>query len=171
MVGGRGRHGGGCRDAGLTTAEPLEVVAVDVSDFPRVVIDVALPEWELPGDVTADAFEMPGATGVVAEALLASDLTVALVLDDGPGVSVESIATQQGAVTELVRNIPPDVELLTATTSGALVGPTTDRAATLGRGRHARHDTGPRRGDGRDGGDPRPVQCSRPLPTHVANSS
>ena len=112
-------------------AEPLEVVAVDVSDFPRVVIDVALPEWELAGDVTAAAFEMPGATGVVAEALLASDLTVALVLDDGPGVPVESIATQQGAVTELARNIPPDVELLTSTTSGVLVGPTTDRAATL----------------------------------------
>jgi hypothetical protein len=34
-------------------------------------------------------------------------------------------------VTELVRNIPADVELLTATTSGALLGPTTDRAATL----------------------------------------
>ena len=92
---------------GPDDAEPLEVVAVDVSDFPRVVIDVALPERELAGDVTAGAFEMPGATGVVAEALLASDLTVALVLDDGPGVPEESIATHQGAVTELARNIPP----------------------------------------------------------------
>ena len=124
--------GVGTPPGGPDDSEPLEVVAINVSDFPRVVIDVALPEWELPGDVTADAFEMPGATGVVAEALLASDLTVALVLDDGPGVPVESIATQQGAVTELVRNIPADVELLTVTTSGVLVGPTTDRAATLG---------------------------------------
>ncbi len=124
--------GVGTPPSGPDDSEPLEVVAVDVSDFPRVVIDVALPEWELPGDVTADAFEMPGATGVVAEALLASDLTVALVLDDGPGVPVESIATQQGAVTELVRNIPDGVELLTATTSGVIVGPTADRAATLG---------------------------------------
>ena len=32
---------------------------------------------------SAGGFEMPGATGVVAEALLAADLTVALVLDDG----------------------------------------------------------------------------------------
>jgi hypothetical protein len=112
-------------------AEPLEVVAVDVSEFPRVVIDVALPARELPADVTGGAFEMPGATGVVAEELLASDLTVALVLDDGTAVPLETIETQQGAVTELVRNIPPDVELLTSTTRGALVGPTTDRAATL----------------------------------------
>ena len=112
-------------------AEPLEVVAVDVSDFPRVVVDVALPDRELAGDVRAGDFEMPGAAGVVAEALAAADLTVAVALDDGDAMAPETILTQQGAITELVRNIPADVELLIAAASGGTSGPTTDRSDTL----------------------------------------
>ena len=111
--------------------QPLEVVAVDVSGYPQITIDVALPERELPGDVSTGAFEMPGATGVVAEALPSADLTVGIVLDASAGTPSDVILTQQGAITELVRNIPDDVELLMASPGGIIVGPTTDRAATL----------------------------------------
>ena len=51
-----------------------------------VVVDVALPDRELAGDVGAGALEMPGATGAVTEALLTAELTIALVLDDGRGI-------------------------------------------------------------------------------------
>ena len=110
---------------------PLEVVFVDVADFPRIAVDVALPGEELPGDVRADAFELPGAAAVSVEPLAPGELTVAVVLDDGPDVAAETIVMEQGVVTEMVRNVPPDVELLLSSVRGASVGPSSDRAAVL----------------------------------------
>jgi hypothetical protein len=111
--------------------QPLELVAVDVSRFPRVVFDVALPEEELATDVRAGAFELPGTTDVEVHALDPGALTLAVVLDDGPEVSPEAIGLQQGAANELVLNLPPRVELMVHTTSGVQIGPSTDRAEAM----------------------------------------
>ena len=117
--------------AGPDETEPLELVAVDVSRFPRVVFDVALPEHELPSDVRRGAFELPGATDVVVEAHDPGSLTLAVVLDDGPAVPPAAIALQQGAANELVLNLPRRVELMVTTTSGVQIGPSTDRAEAM----------------------------------------
>ena len=102
--------------AGPGDTAPLEIVAVDVTAFPRVVFDVALPEMELPADVDPGMFAVPGATDVVAEALDPADLTLGLVLDDGPQVSLDAVAAEQGSATELVRNLPDGVEVVISTT-------------------------------------------------------
>jgi hypothetical protein len=111
--------------------QPLELVAVDLSRFPRVVFDVALPEHELATDVRAAAFELPGATDVEVEPLDPGALTLAVVLDDGPAVPSEAVALQQGAANELVLNLPRRVELMVQTTSGVQIGPSTDRAKAM----------------------------------------
>jgi hypothetical protein len=111
--------------------QPLELVAVDLARFPRVVFDVALPEREVASDVRAGAFELPGATDVEVEALDPGALTLAVVLDDGPAVTPEAIALQQGAANELVLNLPRRIELLVQTTSGVRIGPSTDRAEAM----------------------------------------
>ena len=111
--------------------QPLELVSVDVSRFPRVVFDVALPEEELATDVRARAFELPGTTDVEVHALDPGALTLAVVLDDGPEVPAEAIGLQQGAANELVLNLPRRVELMVHTTSGVRIGPSTDRAEAM----------------------------------------
>ena len=117
--------------AGPGDTAPLEIVAVDVSAFPRVVFDVALPEMELPAGVDPGMFAVPGAADVVVEALDPADLTLGLVLDDGPQVSLDAVAAEQGSATELVRNLPDGVEVVISTTGGVVAGPTADRAVLL----------------------------------------
>ena len=117
--------------ASAGAAEPLEIVALDLSAFPTVVLDVALPEWELPGHVGPEAFSVVGATGLVVERLDPTDLTVALVLDDGPGVAAETVITHQGSALELVRNLPDGVEVMFCTTSGLVASATADRQAAM----------------------------------------
>lgn len=111
--------------------EPLEVLAVDMTAFPQVVVDVAVPERERAREMPPEAFSLPGLTDVSVEALAASDLTLALVLDDGPEVRTLGLAFQQGAAAELVRILPADVEVMIRTASGVEMEPTVDRAAAM----------------------------------------
>ena len=99
--------------------------------FPQVLVDVAVPELERAREIPPDAFSLPGLTDVSVEELDAADLTLALVLDDGPEVGTPSLAFQQGAAAELVRILPADVELMIRTASGVAMEPTVDRAAAM----------------------------------------
>ena len=76
-------------------------------------------------------FSVVGATGLVGRGLDPTDLTVALVLDDGPGVAAETVITQQGSALELVRNLPDGVEVMFCTTSGLVASATADRQAAM----------------------------------------
>ena len=119
---------------GVTAAEPvepLEVVAVDVSAYPTVVLDVALPAWESVEQVGPDAFTVEGAAGVAVERLDPADLTVAFVVDNGRHVPRATLAAHQGAAIELVRNLPDGVTVALGTTSGPPVAPTNDRGAIM----------------------------------------
>jgi hypothetical protein len=111
--------------------EPLEVVAVDVSAYPTVVVDIALPAWESVAQVGPDAFSVDGAGGLAVERLDPEDLTVAFVVDNGRHVPRATLAAHQGAAIELVRNLPDGVTVALGTTSGPPVAPTDDRSAIM----------------------------------------
>ena len=111
--------------------EPLEVLAVDTTAFPHVVVDVAVPERERASEMPSEAFSLPGLTDVTVERLDPADLTLAIVLDDGPEVRTPGLAFQQGAAAELVRILPADVEVMIRTSSGVEIEPTVDRAAAM----------------------------------------
>ncbi len=111
--------------------EPLEVLAVDTTAFPHVVVDVAVPERERASEMPSEAFSLPGLTDVTVEELDPADLTLAIVLDDGPEVRTPGLAFQQGAAAELVRILPADVEVMIRTSSGVEMEPTVDRDAAM----------------------------------------
>ena len=117
--------------ASAGVGEPLEIVAVDVSAYPTVVLDVALPSWESVEQVGADAFTVAGAGALTVERLDPADLTVAFVLDNGPPVPRATLATHQGAAIELIRNLPEGVSVALGTTGGAMVAATEDRATIM----------------------------------------
>lgn len=108
---------------------PLEVVDADVAAFPDVSIDIALPRRELRSDVNASSFAAPGATALTVEALDPRDLSIEIVLDDAPGVDLAAVEIEQGSMAELLLGLPDGVSVGYHTTSGTVVGPTTDRAA------------------------------------------
>ena len=111
--------------------EPLEVLAVDTTAFPHVVVDVAVPERERASEMPSEAFSLPGLTDVTVEELDPADLTLAIVLDDGPEVRTPGLAFQQGAAAELMRILPADVEVMIRTSSGVDMEPTVDRTAAM----------------------------------------
>ena len=113
------------------TPEPLEVLAIDVRAFPQITVDIAVPERERARDLPVEAFSLPGLTDVSVEELDPADLTLAVVLDDGPEVRTAGLAFQQGSATELMRNISPDVEVMIHATSGIATEPTVDREAAI----------------------------------------
>lgn len=111
--------------------EPLEVVAVDVSAFPTVVIDVALPAWESVEQVGPEAFTVTGGDGLLVERLDPAGLTVAFVVDNGAHVPLATLAAHQGAAIELIRNLPQGVTVALGTTSGPVLAPTDDRSSVM----------------------------------------
>ena len=113
------------------TPEPLEVLAIDARPFPQITVDVAVPERERARDLPPEAFSLPGLTDVGVEELDPADLTLAVVLDDGPEVRTPGLAFQQGSATELMRTLPPDIEVMIFTTSGVATDPTVDRNAAI----------------------------------------
>ena len=116
---------------GASDASPLDVVRVDVTRFPNVTVDVGLPAGAAVSDVAPGAFSVEGATQTTTVELAPSDLAIAIVLDDRPAVGERVVATEQGAIAELVRDLPDGVAVGVRTTRGIVVEPTTDQAAVL----------------------------------------
>ena len=107
------------------------MLAIDARPFPQITVDVAVPERERARDLPPEAFSLPGLTDVGVEELDPADLTLAVVLDDGPEVRTPGLAFQQGSATELMRTLPPDIEVMIFTTSGVATDPTVDRNAAI----------------------------------------
>ena len=113
--------------------QPLDVVVVDDSQFPRVVLDVMVPAQSAAADVTT---AMVSVDGVPVESLSGIDpatTAVAVVVDDRPEVDAASVGNAQGAALELAVNAPEGMQLAVYTPSGLQSALTADRNAAIAR--------------------------------------
>ena len=113
--------------------QPLNVVVVDDSAFPRVVLDVMVPAQSAAVDVTT---AMVSVDGVPVESVSGIDPTstaVAIVVDDRPEVDPQSVGAAQGAALELAVNAPAGLQLAVYTPSGLQSALTADRNAATAR--------------------------------------
>ncbi|MBA3803484.1 MAG: hypothetical protein H0X22_11360 [Acidimicrobiia bacterium] len=113
--------------------QPLDVVAVEDSEFPTLVVDLVPP----PGySAIAIAESMLDVDGAAVESVTRIDRTTVammLIIDDRPEIDASAVAAQQSGALELVRNLGDDLEIALATPSGLRTAFTTDQGATIAR--------------------------------------
>jgi integrase len=117
--------------AGAQAAGDLQIVAVDASRAPLVVIDLAVPEREASESLPPGAFRVQGGQILEATRLDPADLAVGLVFDDGARSPRQAITTAQGATLELARNVDTGTRIAVASTSGVAGPASSDRAAVI----------------------------------------
>src|SRR5262245_17965740 len=91
--------------------QPLNVVVVDDSQFPRVVLDLMVPAQTSPVDVSTALVSVDGAPVESLSAVDPTTTAVAVVVDDRPDVPAASVAAAQGAALEVARNAPEGMQL------------------------------------------------------------
>jgi hypothetical protein len=114
-------------------AEPLDVVAVDASGFPRITLDIVAPVRHTADPVTTRAVDVDGAPVESVTPIDPNDVVIGLVVDDRPGLAPAAVARLQGAAVELVRDAPDGVQVSLGTPSGLRTALTPDRAANIAR--------------------------------------
>jgi integrase len=109
----------------------LTVVRVDVSRYPAVTIDLALPQTAAAALPRAGAFTLTGGSVRSAGRLDPRQLTVGVVVDDSRAVPAPSLLTEQGSAVELVRDLDVGTVVLFESTSGVRAGPTANRGTAI----------------------------------------
>jgi hypothetical protein len=114
-------------------AEPLDVLAVDVSALPKVTVDIVAPVRFSAEPITAASVDVDGAAVDSVTAINPEDIVVGLVIDDRPAVAPDVVTRLQGAAVELVRNSRTGIEVSLGTPSGMRTALTADREANIAR--------------------------------------
>lgn len=126
----------GMQQAGTTPGDALRILAVDTSSFPEVTASVTLPLAAGQQPDASDNLSVSSA-GVAVPAtvdrLPADRQPVAILLDTADGTPQATLAAQQGAAADLVRQLDPATPVLVASSTGGLVaGPGLSRQGSLG---------------------------------------
>ena len=115
------------------SAEPLAIVAVDTSAFPRVALDIVAPVRFSAEPITAASLDVDGAAVESVTAIDPEDVVIGIVIDDRPAVAPAVVTALQGAAVELVRNSRGGVDVSLGTPSGMRTALTADREANIAR--------------------------------------
>lgn len=113
--------------------QEIELLVVDTSAYPTVVVDLIVPPQHSAIDITETMVDVDGAPVESVAPVDPNDVAVALVIDDRPAIEAEAIASQQSGAVELARNTGDGTAIAVATPSGMQTTFTTDRAATIAR--------------------------------------
>jgi hypothetical protein len=114
-------------------AEPLDIVGVDTSAFPKVALDIVAPVRFSAERITTETVEIDGAAVESVTAIDPDDVAVGLVIDDRPDVAPAVVTSLQGAAVELLRNSRGGIEVSLGTPSGLRTALTSDRDANMAR--------------------------------------
>jgi hypothetical protein len=118
---------------GPPPAEPLDIVAVDASALPTIVIDIVAPVRYSAERITAAMVDIDGSAVDSVTPIDPRDVVVGLVIDDRPGIPPAAVTALQGAAVELVRNTRSGVDVSLGTPSGLRTALTSDRDANIAR--------------------------------------
>ena len=112
---------------------PLELVSVDASAFPTIVVDIVAPVRYSAAPITDAMVEVDGSPVESVTPLDPSGVVVGLVIDDRPAIDSAVVTELQGASVELVRNSGDGIQMSLGTPSGLRTALTSDRDANVAR--------------------------------------